>query len=180
MEPEITPGDLVVVKKVSYDQIKIGDDILFRCEDAKLPVYGKYIVHRVVDFTETPGVYITKGIHNPNVDNVPSKAEGKAVAVSSAWGKIFSFLTGWKSVVMIVAFAGIIVFMVFEIISVAQNASELKKEKLKKKLNGDEKLKEKLKEEVLEEIKKEELEKSKQNKSSKKDIMKNEDGSDKK
>lgn len=159
MEPEIKVGDLVVVKQVSYDEIQIGDDILFKCEDTTLPVYGKYIVHRVVEFTETPGVYITKGVNNPNVDNVPSRAEGKVVRVSSAWGKVFVFFTGWRSAIFIIAIFGIIILTLFEAVSVVKNASLLRQEKDKEKVNNDEKLKEKLKIELMEELKQESKEK---------------------
>ncbi len=161
MEPDMKVGDLVVVKQVPYSDIKVGDDILFKCEDSSLPVYGKYIIHRVIELTETEGVYRTKGIHNPNPDNVLSKAEGKAVAVSSAWGGVFSFLTNWKNVIFVIGLGGVLIFSIFEICSVVSNASKLKAEKNKQKLQNDEELKEKLKNELLDEIKKEEDEKQK-------------------
>lgn len=202
MEPDIKAGDLAIVRSVPFDQIHVGDDILFKCEDPTSAVYGKYIVHRVKELTDTPGVYKTYGINNHGIeDKVLSKAEGKVVKVSSAWGGVFSFLTSWKSIILIVAFVGIIVFMIFEVVSVVQNASKLKQEKDKNKLNNNEQLKEQLKGEVLQEIEQEKQKKEedlkeqkheeKQNKpktnddkkpksSSQKNITENEDGSDKK
>ena len=202
MEPDIKAGDLAIVKSVPFDEIHVGDDILFKCEDPTSAVYGRYIVHRVKELTETPGVYKTYGINNHGIeDKVLSKAEGKVVKVSSSWGAVFSFLTSWKSIILIVAFAGIIVFMIFEVVSVVQNASKLKQEKDKNKLEGNEQLKEQLKGEVLKEIEKEKQQKEddlkeqkneekqdetqtnnkKKSKSLKQNnITKNEDGSDKK
>lgn len=158
MEPEIKVGDLVVVKQVPYSEIKIDDDILFKCEDASLPIYGKYVVHRVIEIVDVEkGLYKTKGINNPDYDKVLSKAEGKAVSVSSSWGAVFSFLTSWKNILFIVAIAGVLIFSIFEICSVVSNASKLKAEKDRKKLQSDEQLKEKLKNELLDEIQKEKL-----------------------
>lgn len=155
MEPEIKVGDLVIVKSVPYDEINIGDDILFKCEDTTSPVYGRYIVHRVIEFTETEGVYITKGINSPGKDKVPSKAEGKAISVNSWLGSVFSFLTSWRSVLIIIAILGLIVFTIFQVFAVVSNAEKYKAAKNKEKLENDAELKEKLKNELLEEIKQE-------------------------
>ena len=186
MEPEIKVGDLVVVKKVPYSEIHVGDDILFRCEDPSLPIYGKFVVHRVVELTETEGVYITRGINNLHNDDYPSKAEGKKVGVSSSWGAVFSFLASWKNVLFVLALAGVVIFSIFEICSVVSNASKLKAEKDRKKLENDEELKEKLKNELRDEISKEHQEKQKESLTEKdeqksvdeKNIIKDENGSE--
>lgn len=156
MEPEIKAGDLVVIKKVPYDEIHVGDDILFKCEDTTSQVYGRYVVHRVIELTETEGVYKTKGINNVAPDKVLSKAEGKAVSVSSGWGKVFSFLTSWRSVLIIIAIVGMVIFTIFQVFAVVSNASKLKAAKDSEKVKNDTELKEQLKKELLEEMKKEE------------------------
>lgn len=154
MEPEIKVGDLVVVKSVPYDQIQIGDDILFKCEDTTSQVYGKYVVHRVKEYTETEGVYITYGINNGGIaDNVPSKAQGKAISVNSTFGAVFSFMTNWRSVIIAIALLGLLGFTIMQVCSVVVNASKLKAEKAKEKLENDEQLKEQLKNEILQEMK---------------------------
>ena len=152
MDPEIKVGDLVVVKKVPYSEINIGDDILFKSEDTTSAVYGKYVVHRVVALTENEGVYKTRGINNLKDDDVPSRAEGKVVKVSSTFGSIFSFLTNSRNLVIIIAIVGLLIFTFFQICSVIANASKLKEEKGKEKMQNDEKLKEQLKQELLEEM----------------------------
>ena len=156
MEPEIKVGDLVIVKSVPYSEIKVGDDILFRCEDKSSKVYGQLIVHRVVELTETEGVYITCGINNHGIkDKVPSKAEGKAVAVSSSLGSVFSFFSNWRNIIIVIAIGGLVIFTIIQVCVVIANASKYKEEKNKQKLVDNQELKEKLKQELLEEIKEE-------------------------
>ena len=153
MEPEIKVDDLVIVKSVSFDQIDIGDDILFKCEDTTSAVYGKYVVHRVKEKTETEGVYITYGINNGGIpDKVPSKAEGKVVKVSSSLGGLFNFVTQGRNIIFVVAIAGIIIFSIMQLGSVIANSAKLKAEKDKEKLNADSDLKERIKREVEEEL----------------------------
>ena len=155
MEPDIKVGDLVIVKKVPYDQIEAGDDILFKCEDPSedhKDVYGKYIVHRVREKTETEGVYITYGVKQNINDRVPSKAEGKVVKVSSSLGGLFIFLTQGRNIIFIVGIFGVVIFSVMQLSSVIANGAKLKSEKDKQKLNEDEELKEQIKKEVEAEL----------------------------
>ena len=156
MEPDIKVGDLVIVKGVPYDQIGIGDDILFKCEDTTSQVYGRYVVHRVKEFTDTEGVYITYGINNGGIaDKVPSRAEGKVVSVNSGFGGVFAFLTNWRNVLIVIALLGLVGFTVLQACSVVANAAKVRAEKEKEKLQNDEQLKEQLKNELLNEIKQE-------------------------
>ena len=153
MEPEIKVGDLVIVKEVPFSEIKVGDDILFKCEDKSSAVYGKYIVHRVKELTEVEGVYKTYGINNNGIeDKVLSKALGKAVAVSSTFGAIFSFLTNWKGIIVVIAIIVLIIFTILQVFAVVSNASKYKQAKEEKKLKNNTELKEKLKQELLAEI----------------------------
>ncbi len=153
MEPEINVGDLVIVKKVPYSEIDIGDDILFKCEDEQSKVYGMYVVHRVIEKTDTEGVYITKGVNNPVPDSYPSKAEGKVVKVSSAFGGVFLFFTNSRNLIMIIAIVGMLIFTFLQLCSVIANASKLKEEKNREKVENDVELKEKIRQELLNEMK---------------------------
>ena len=155
MEPEIKVGDLVIVKEVPYSEINEEDDILFKCEDTNedhKEVYGKYIVHRVREKTETEGVYITYGIRQNIDDRVPSKAEGKVVAVNSSLGGLFSFITQGKSIIFVVAIFGVVIFTIMQLCTVVANGALLKAEKDKQKVEDDQKLKEQIKKEVEEEL----------------------------
>jgi len=73
-------GDIVVVRGVSFDEIKVGDVIVYKFS-GKEP-----IIHRVVEIKD--GGLITKGDNNRNIDQIsegiapPIKAEnikGKAI-----------------------------------------------------------------------------------------------------
>ena len=152
MEPDIKVGDLVIVKKVPFDEIDVGDDILFKCEDTNSQVYGKYVVHRVIAKTDTEGVYRTQGINNSGPDLVPSKAEGKVVKVNSSLGGLFTFITQGRNIIFVIAIAGIVIFSVMQLCSVISNSQKLKNEKEKDKLYSDNELKEKLKKEIESEL----------------------------
>ena len=64
METEIKTGDIVVVKEVPLDEIKLNDIIAFK-ED------GIVITHRIIEIIDDNGVkkYITKGDNNNVKDN---------------------------------------------------------------------------------------------------------------
>lgn len=64
MEPELSPGDVVVVRSVPPERIQEGDAITFRDEE------GDRITHRVVEkrTTEDGVVYRTKGDANDYPD----------------------------------------------------------------------------------------------------------------
>lgn len=171
MEPEINVGDLVIVKKVPYSEINVGDDILFKCEDTTSRVYGQYIVHRVKEFTTTEGVYITYGINNSGIpDKVPSKAEGKVVVVSSTFGSIFLFVTNSRNLIMLIGIVCLLIFTFLQLCSVIANASKLKEEKAKEKMQNDVELQEKIKKELLDEMKNKDNKEQKSNNLDEKNI----------
>lgn len=67
-------GDVLIVKGVKPNDLKIGDVIVYNINGQSVP-----IVHRIVDINEN---FVTKGDHNPGID--PWKVErirGKAVFV---------------------------------------------------------------------------------------------------
>ena len=152
MEPDIKVGDLVIVKKVPYSEIDVGDDILFKCEDTTSAVYGKYVVHRVIEKTDTEGVYRTQGVNNPGPDLVPSKAEGKVIKVSSSLSGLFNFVTQGRNILFIVAIFGVIIFGFMQLCSVIANSAKIKAEAEKEKVVTDEELKEKIKRELEAEL----------------------------
>ena len=66
MEPKISKGDIVIVKKVDkdYDKLKIGDILVYKYNNV-------VIVHRIIKIIEEEGVYhfYTKGDANNSEDN---------------------------------------------------------------------------------------------------------------
>ena len=64
MEPDIHAGDFVISKKIPFEEIQIGDDIIYYSESEDI-----FIIHRVIN---KEGDYLyTKGINNPVADTEP-------------------------------------------------------------------------------------------------------------
>lgn len=63
MEPDIKVGDSVIGKKVKYDKLKIGDDIIYYSKENNI-----FIVHRIISYDKTKG-FLCQGINNPGSDN---------------------------------------------------------------------------------------------------------------
>lgn len=64
MEPDINVGDSVIGKKVKYDTLKIGDDIIYYND-----IEGIFIVHRIIQYDEGEG-FLCQGTNNLGPDNV--------------------------------------------------------------------------------------------------------------
>lgn len=65
MEPEIMVGDSVIAKKVDFEDLEIGNDIIYHYVTDKLDIF---IVHRII--REENGGFITQGINNNSEDDV--------------------------------------------------------------------------------------------------------------
>ncbi|MFZ7104353.1 MAG: signal peptidase I [Peptococcaceae bacterium] len=78
MMPVIDPGDVVIMKKVDGETIKVGDVVQFRYAEMD-------VIHRVIEVTgEDPLQYKTKGDNNSSPDSEPVSAqqiEGRLVKV---------------------------------------------------------------------------------------------------
>ena len=73
MQPEMSTGDMIVVRPVDASQIKVGDVILFRSPadpEAR-------IAHRVVDIASSSSglAFVTKGDANQVADHAPVPAD---------------------------------------------------------------------------------------------------------
>lgn len=64
MEPDIHVGDFVISKRVPFEDLKIGDDIIYYSEAEDI-----YIIHRIINI-EGDEIH-TKGINNPVADTNP-------------------------------------------------------------------------------------------------------------
>ncbi|MCH4890622.1 signal peptidase I [Acidaminobacter sp. JC074] len=61
MKPEIMPGDMVLVEFIDYEEVKIGDPILYS--------YGEIdILHRVIAISEDGNLFQTQGDNNASPD----------------------------------------------------------------------------------------------------------------
>lgn len=76
MEPTIIDGDCIISKKVSVDEIEVGDIITFYSDDPM--IYNFLNTHRVVDIFENDyGLkeFVTKGDSNPGEDVYTAKSQ---------------------------------------------------------------------------------------------------------
>ncbi len=64
MVPDYNVNDVLAIKEVNHDELKIGDDITYL--GTKQDVNGKIVTHRIIDIEMKDGkkVYLTKGINN--------------------------------------------------------------------------------------------------------------------
>lgn len=104
MEPEIKVGDIILIRRVPQNKIKVGDDITFQSGD-------KVITHRVVGITEKG--FITQGLQNNISDGevLYSNVYGKVVGKSTFLGGVYAFVNtqyGFLFVIVIPLFAFVI------------------------------------------------------------------------
>ena len=81
MLPEYHVGDIIVVKKVSADQLKIGDDVTYL--GTSRAVNGLTITHRIVDITVDDNGerhFVTKGVSNT--------IEDPEISLENIYGKV--------------------------------------------------------------------------------------------
>lgn len=95
MEPVLHVGDVIVIEPARFEDIRVGDVIVFRN-----PWYGNLVVHRVVHITEE-GVY-TRGDANAGIDpwspvpyeNIVGKWTGLKIPYWLGIGHLSLFLSG--------------------------------------------------------------------------------------
>ena len=124
MEPYIMTGDLIVYHKCSYDDIKVGDYIVFTAgEGFDKKLQGQSIVHEAIRITDE-GIF-TKGAHNAVEDKKPVTAKnllGICTYNSSGWGQFFRFINKF-GIVIVIALVAIpfIVKQVIKIVKLSKN-----------------------------------------------------------
>lgn len=64
MEPEIHVGDSVIGKKVKYNSLKVGDDVIYYNDEVNI-----FVVHRIIRYEEGLG-FKTQGVNNPVEDEL--------------------------------------------------------------------------------------------------------------
>ena len=117
MESTIPARSYILVKKTGKTVPKIGDVIVFICQDPTLPVYGKMVTHRVVDITPG-GEYVTKG-DNPlsSIDKTAVKSEDvvafyvRSSKILTFFGRLFSSKAGLFIIIGMFAFAVVFVYL---------------------------------------------------------------------
>lgn len=91
MVPDYDVYDVIIVKDVDINTIKVGDDLVYlgNKDDYK----DKIITHRVIKINRSGGKYsfITKGIANPEAD--PTVSEDQVYGIVSYKSTVLSFLS---------------------------------------------------------------------------------------
>ena len=80
MEPVYKVGDVIVVKKVDANTLKVGDDVTYLGEKSNLN--GLIITHRIIEKKEENGkqYFVTKGLAN--------EIEDPAITADNIYGKV--------------------------------------------------------------------------------------------
>jgi len=144
----LDPWDIAIIRKATFDEIEIGDVIVFQSEINNKPIL---VIHRVVGL-HPDGGYETKGDHNTSVDMNPvNETNFKAIytAKITFLKPIAQLAAVQKNLifgVLSVLLLGMVVSETIHIIKITKKSQE---EKLKKE--QEERIKEALYQEVLQE-----------------------------
>jgi len=88
MEPKLNHNDLIFIKKHDYNKLKVGDCVAFK--------YKRFIItHEIVEVTDGPRAYKTRGLNNPVYHTELVTQEnylGKYRFKSKALGHVFAFI----------------------------------------------------------------------------------------
>jgi signal peptidase I len=121
MEPEIMTGDLIIFKSCNFDDIQIGDDIVFVAGDGFGEINGQCVVHRVI--SEENGRLFTQGVNNSVADiDAVTKDNFLGICIynSAILGKIFTFFSKY-GIILIVAIV-LVPFIINQVIKICKLA----------------------------------------------------------
>lgn len=132
MEPEIPTGTYILAQKVTADQVRVGDVILFRSRDPQ--IYGKINTHRVVEVSCQNGEYsfTTRGDNNNDNDAYPvseSDLVGKYVRNADALTGFAEFFSR-PAVFFVFVIVPAAVLVIVSMADVVKRAKEARMERL--------------------------------------------------
>ena len=136
MVPDYNINDVLAIKEVNHNEIKVGDDITYLGK--KQDVSGKIVTHRIIDIEEKNGkkTYLTKGINNdvedPTIgDNqIYGKVVGKVPVVTQ-----INHIVKNKYGFFFLIFLPLVIVIFLEI---ADTVTEMKQDKIEKDKKEDE------------------------------------------
>ena len=124
MEPEIMKGDMIMYKEYDFNDLKVGDYIVFVAGEGFGKLQGQNVVHSVYEITDE-GI-ITKGV-NEDTNKTPDKGYvteenflGICTYNSAVLGGILSFFSLYGIYIVIALVA--IPFIVIQIIRIVKIA----------------------------------------------------------
>lgn len=132
MEPSISEGDYIIVRKTDAGELEEGDIICFYSKDSK--IYGMPNTHRIVRILPD-GSFVTKGDANKTEDDtfvssdmIIGRYEGKSRLL-----RLISSFSSVNKLVLLVIILLMSVAAIYEVRTIAKVVSSSKEEKERKK-----------------------------------------------
>ena len=149
MEPTISTGDYVIVKREEIPTLQTGDIVAYYTRDPQ--IYGSLVIHRIYEITED-GKYITKGDANLVSDPLPVEPN-QVLGRYSRRAYIFNWIASFaepRKLLLLMVVIPIFLISIFEV------GTLTKLIKIKRTLIGNKKIE--TREETIERLKKEAVE----------------------
>ena len=128
MVPDYQINDVLAIKKVSHNELKVGDDITYL--GTKQDVNGRIVTHRIIKIVNKDGKkqYITKGINNEVEDPVIEEGQiyGKVVGKVPIISEINHIVKNQYGFFFLIFLP--IVLVIF--LEIADTVTDIKKDKL--------------------------------------------------
>jgi signal peptidase len=157
MEPEINVGDSVIGKKESYDNLDIGDDVIYHYVYEDIDIY---VVHRIIRYDEGYG-FKTQGINTNQEDPIYVTKDNyvSTVVWSGSLANIGEIVLKNRGTLFLVLIAILLLIAgngVFDIIKILDERKQLHQQEEKEQLEQN--YEDELRRQVEAEIKKEQEE----------------------
>ena len=136
MVPDYNINDVLAIKEVNHNEIKVGDDIAYLGK--KQDVSGKIVTHRIIDIEEKNGkkTYLTKGINNDVEDPTigDNQIYGKVVGKVPVVTQINHIVKNQYGFFFLIFLPLVIVIF----LEIADTVTEMKQDKIEKDKKEDE------------------------------------------
>ena len=136
MVPDYNINDVLAIKEVNHNEIKVGDDITYLGK--KQDVSGKIVTHRIIDIEEKNGkkTYLTKGINNDVEDPTigDNQIYGKVVGKVPVVTQINHIVKNQYGFFFLIFLPLVIVIF----LEIADIVTEMKQDKIEKDKKEDE------------------------------------------
>lgn len=121
-------GSIVIVKFIDFDDLKINDVVVFKSDEAGIPLK----VHRIVE--EHDNYYVTKGDHaSSSLDSndlvTKEKYQAKVINVFYLFGIASSF-TNFRGIILLVIIVILFASMLYQIYNVVKHKNESKRKEI--------------------------------------------------
>lgn len=154
MEPEINVGDSVIGKKESFDNLEIGDDVIYHYVYEDIDIY---VVHRIIRYDEGYG-FKTQGINTTQEDPIYVTKDNyvSTVVWSGSLANIGEIVLKNRGTLFLVLIAILLLIAgngVFDIIKILDERKQLRQKEEKEQLEQN--YEDELRRQVEAELKKE-------------------------